>query len=302
MSRSFLGIPTFPLQTQVVGQPLLLAKKSSFPPTVVPITIDWNGPFNLAGGVPDVGMVFNLLTSAVKQQLDIIQSVFIDNTGSNTPIYIHFPSTGMTISVAPHTSDWFPAVTQDLLVQVFALGLVVGQIPTTQIMFTNVLVNPYSDPEQNFAIQEGLASPSITRGNNIFNTNFAVPALGDQTINFNDGILDTMPAGTVIRDHLFSTPQSGFIYLTHIDVSSYGTTDDLVSWTIDSVASGGTTLYTFVNRDLTKVYQTDIRLSAMNVKLDATKNWQLRVQTNNQTVSTAFKVVYTNLVWTENPN
>ena len=305
MSRNFLGIPTFPLQTQVVGQPLLLAKKSSYPPTFIPVTIDWTTFFNMAGGAANVGTTFNLLTSAVKQQIDIIQSVFIDNTASPIPVYIHFPSSGMTISVAPATADWFPAVSQDLLVQVFAEGLVTGQIPTSTIFFTNVLVNPYSDPELNFAIQQALASPAIARGSNIFNTNYGIPALGDQTINHNNGILSdgTFPAGTILINNLWGTPTTGFIYLTHIDVSAFATDPSLVSWTIDSLATGGTTLYTFVQRDLTNTYETLIRLSAMNVKLDATKTWQMRVQVNDMpNAATNFVVVYTNFTWTQNPN
>jgi hypothetical protein len=302
VSRSFLGIPTFPLQTKVVGQPLLLAKKSSFPPTVVPVTIDWTKQFSISNSSPNVGVEFNLLTSAVKQQIDIIQSVYIDNTNSPIPIYVHFPSTGMTISVAPATSDWFPAVTQDLLVQVFALGLVVGQIPMTQIMFTNVLVNPYSDPELNFAIAQGLASPSITRGNSIFNTNFGIAALGDQTINFVDTIQASTANGTVLHDNLFDTPQAGFIYLTHIDVSGINNSAELVRWSLNSVASGGTTLYTFDSNHIqANQFSTHLRLSAMNIKFDASKTWRLQVINNNLS-GTNLLVIETTLVWTENPN
>jgi hypothetical protein len=303
MSRSFLGIPTFPLQTQIVGKPLLLAKKSSYPPTVVPINIDWTPLFTMAGGVANVGVTFNLLTSAVKAQIDIIQSVYIDNTASPIPVYIHFPSTGMTISVAPATSDWFPAVTEDLQVQVFALGLVTGQIPITQIMFTNVLVSPYSDPELNFAIGEALASPAISRGTNIFNTNFGVPALGDQTQNFVNDILVGTAVGTVLNDNMFASPQSGFIYLTHVDVSSINTSaGEKVIWTLDSLLSGGTTIYTFENTAEiadTQIY--NLRLSAMNIKLDATKKWQTRVNFNALT-GTDHCVIYSTYVWTNNPN
>jgi hypothetical protein len=302
VSRNFLGIPSFPLQFQVVGKPLLLAKKSSYPPTVVPITIDWAPVFALSGNSPNVGQTFNLLTSAVKPQIDIIQSVYIDNTNSPIPIYVHFPSTGMTISVAPATADWFPAVTEDLQVQVFALGLVVGQIPVTQIMFTNVLINPYSDPELNFAIQQGLASAAITRGNNIFNTNFGIPALGDQTINYEDKITDTTgPAGFVIHDHLWNTATTGFIYLTHVDISSIGNGAEAVTWTIDDVTAGGSVLYTFTNRDDPFDVFTHVRLSAMNVKLDATKNWQMRLGANGLT-GTNFVVINTTFVWSQNPN
>jgi hypothetical protein len=207
----------------------------------------------------------------------------------------------MTISVAPATSDWFPAVTQDLLVQVFAEGLVVGQIPTTQIMFTNVLVNPYSDPELNFAIGQALASPSIARGSNIFNTNFGIPALGDQTINYVDTIINTNAVGLVLHDNLWGTPKAGFIYLTHIDVSSIGNSALRVAWTIDSLTSGGTQLYQFEDEVNPNDYITNVRLSAMNVKLDATKTWQMRLAANALGAGNLTKI-FTTFVWTDNPN
>lgn len=302
MSQSFLGFPLVPLQTPINGKPLLLAKKSSYPPTVVPITIDWTKIQALAGGATDVGCTFNLLTGAVKSQIDIIQSIFVDNTASAIPIYVHFPSTGMTVSVAPATSDWSPVITEDLLVQVFAPGLVTGQIPTTQIFFTNVLVNPFTDPELNFAISQGLASPAISRGANIFNTNFGIAALGDQTINFVDTIDVSTPAAHVLHDNLFDSPQAGFIYVTHVDVSSINTSAARVQWAIDSLASGGTTLYTFDSNHIQpNQYSTHMRLSSMNIKLDATKTWRLIVKSNNL-AGIDVLVIETTLVWTNNPN
>jgi hypothetical protein len=302
VSRNFLGIPLFPLNVPIVGKPLLLAKKSSYPPTAIPIVIDWNVPWNLSGNLPNVGLTFNLLTGAVKAQIDIIQSVYIDNTASPIPVYVHFPSTGMTISVAPATADWFPAVTEDLLVQVFAEGLVVGQIPTTQIMFTNVLIAPYSDPELNFSIAQGLASPAITRGNNIFNTNFGIAALGDQTVSYDQVFANSSgAAGHVLVDHLWNTPYaSGFLYLTHIDVSSIGVGSQF-TWSIDSITAGGTTLYEFSNRNAPNNQIVNARLSSMNVKLDATLNWQMRIVTNLLT-GTDICDIFSTFVWTNNPN
>lgn len=310
MSRSFLGIPVIPLQVPIIGKPLLLAKKSSYPPTVVPMIVNWADVQAKAGGagITNVGVTFNLLTSAVKTQLDIIQSVLIDNTGSPNSVYVHFPSTGMTISVAPYTQDWFPAVTEDLLCQVFILGLTPGQIPTTQLFFTNVLINPFSDPEQNFAVSQGLVSAAVSRGNNIFNTNFGIPALGDQTINFCDTFKQTTgPAGTVIHDHLWNTPTTGFVYLTHVDIASIGNSGHVFSWSIDSVTAGGTVLYTFRSRFPSGV-ETFVDLSSMNIKLDATLNWQMRVVSNalilnNPNLQGADDVVEANttFTWTNNP-
>jgi hypothetical protein len=311
VSRSFLGLPTIPLQVPIIGKPLLLAKKSSYPPTVVPIEIKWADIQSKIGGAPlptDIGVSFNLLTGATKSQIDIIQSIFIDNTASPNSLYVHFPSTGMTISVAPATADWFPAITEDLLVQVFIIGLAAGQIPTTQIFFTNVLVNPFSDPEQNFAVSQGLVSAAVSRGNNIFNTNFGIPALGDQTINFCDHFAqNTGGPGTVIHDHLFNTPTTGFVYLTHADINALGNSGHTFSWSIDAVTSGGTVLYTFISRYPNQA-ENFLGLSGMNIKLDATLNWQMRVVANslinaNPNLQGADDAVFANttLVWTNNP-
>jgi hypothetical protein len=310
VSRSFLGIPTIPLQVPIIGKPLLLAKKSSYPPTVIPVDINWADIQAKIGGVPlqtDIGVSFNLLTGATKSQIDIIQSILIDNTASPNPLYVHFPSTGMTISVAPATADWFPAITEDLLVQVFILGLTPGQVPRTQIFFTNVLINPFSDPEQNFSVSQGLVSAAVSRGNNIFNTNFGIPALGDQTINFCDTFNQhTGGAGTVLHDHLFNTPTTGFVYLTHVDINAQGNSGHTFGWSIDAVNSGGTVLYTFLSRFPTGI-ESFIDLSSMNIKLDATLNWQMRVTVNNlidnnpNTNGNDACLVNSTFVWTNNP-
>jgi hypothetical protein len=193
-------------------------------------------------------------------------------------------------------------------VQVFINSLTQGQIPTTQIFFTNVLINPFSDPEQNFAVSQGLVSAAVSRGNNIFNTNFGIPALGDQTINFCDHFAqNTGGPGTIIHDHLFNTPTTGFVYLTHADINALGNSGHTFSWTIDSVNSGGTVLYTFISR-FPNQPENFLDLSGMNIKLDATLNWQMRVAANtlinaNPNLQGADDFVFgnTSLVWTNNP-
>lgn len=294
--RSFLGIQAFPYQGKLIRQPLQLGGLSKWPPCVVPIIIDWNVPWNAAGNPANVGVLLNLLTGAVSQPLDLIKSVYIDNTNSSVPIYVRFPSTGMTIVAAPNTDGWYPAITQDLNVQVFAEGLTAGSIPTTGIWFTNVLIDAYSDPEINQAVALWLASASISRGTTILNTNFGAPALGDQTINFMD------PTGGVtgiLHDNIWGTPlASGFIYLTHCFVTVDTTAILTLIWVVQSTGPAGV-LYTFENA-FTAGFKEILDMQGMNVKLDATQKWQIKINTNTGAANTS--VLNHSFTWTTNPN
>jgi hypothetical protein len=275
--RSFLGIPTLPLQAVPTGQPMQLAQKSSFPPTSVTVTINWNVYSALIGGNPaNMGVTFNLLTGAVKPPLDLIHSVYIDNTNSNVPVYVRFPSTGMTISAAPATADWYPAITQDLQVQVFGEGFPAGgALPTTGIWFTNVIVSPYSDPEFNLNVELNLATPAISRGTTIYNTEYGTPALGDDSVNY----FDDVTATGVFRSNIFGSPYGAltginYIYLTHVYVWTYETgASTAVQWNLQN-ASGSEIIFPMQCQSMQAAPFSILNIQKANIKLDASQTWE----------------------------
>jgi hypothetical protein len=283
--RSFAGIATLPFQPAVIGVPLDLATPSKYPPTVVPISVNWLVPWQQAGNPASVGVLLNLEmgTGGQRPPLDKIQSVYVDNYNSSVPVYVVFPSTGFTITAPPGTSTWYPVITNNLVVEVFVIGLTAGFIPTTGIWFSNVIMQPYSDAEINQTIVQNLASAAITRGSTIYNTNFGIPALGDQTAQYNG-----TANAAVLFNNLWGTPlASGFIYLTNV-------TFDVLGYNSGAASSGLATMDFFIESTgvagILYTFSPRVRLAGANtvypifnvcsitgnIKLDATQTWRLR--------------------------
>jgi hypothetical protein len=243
--------------------------------------VDWNVPFLKSGSAANVGVFLNLVSQQSLNQppLDDIKSVYVDNTGSSIPIYLVFPSTGFVVSIAPNTSDWYPVYTIDYSVQVYALGLTTNNIPKTGIWFANILMQPYSDPEISQTQDLWLASHLITRGTTIFNTNFGIPALGDQIVS---GGLSITANGTVTIYGGFG-PDAAFIYMTQMQLAvqnaNIGGANAAVQLIFESTGIAGI----FIQYEFDMVAgQTTVANEILfdlhgNYKIDGTQTWRLRV-------------------------
>jgi hypothetical protein len=285
LSRSFLGIATFPIQQPLNGLPIQLCKKPTFPPTGVPVTINWNTYWQAAGKPANVGVLFNLLTSGTIQAIDIINSVYIDNLNSSVPIYVYFFSTGYTAVAPPNSIGWVRCITTDLNVQVFAEGLTAGNIPTTKLIFSNVSIETLQEFEQPSTQQLWLASAMITRGTTIYNTNVGVPALGDQSqsaaTSFSaSGVLDTLWNTPYDSGFLYLTAAS--IYLTQATAVGPGGTSGSCSVIVESTGAAGVLIELFYNcsngaaspQGQPPAYL--VNQSGWQLKLDATQTWRIR--------------------------
>lgn len=117
-------------------------------------------------------------------------------------------------------------------------------------------------------------------GGAILSSGYGIEAMGDQSICYVDAPL----ALGIFRRNLFGTPYgSGFIYLTNIFVVQMNNIGniDVITWELRNVNQD--VLYAFVNLE---VPGTLMDLQRMNVKLDATSEWQL-VVTGGSAVGTA---------------
>lgn len=153
------------------------------PPSICPISIDWNVYWQVQGQPANVGVTVNLQAASVQASiLDRIASVKIDNTGSSNPIDVLFPDTGDVVSCPAFSSVTFPCLTNLLSANIYATGLVAGLIPTTNIFFYNVTLPPAVDAELNASIALYKASTDITFFNGFLKSaGYDAPALGDQT-------------------------------------------------------------------------------------------------------------------------
>lgn len=295
--QTFIGIP---LQAYVgipYGYPAPFKSNTGWI-KYCPLFVDW-AFYGASSSNNKIGIEQDLKGTVAAQLIPKVVSVYIDNLGSNVPVYTRFPSTGFVIAAPPNSADWYNCISSDLRVEIYGIGFVTGQIPKTNFYFTDAYVPPYSNFEQQNVIDKWLASAVISRGQNIFNQDYGVPALGDQTFQTR---LDAKFSGSSV---LFGTPLAdGFIYLTDIWCLAQVSTQNTESGqcVIESTGVSGV-LYTFDYTSLVDHPENILLYSGKgNLKISATELWRLRISI--PLVSGNANQNFINLVinYTTNPN
>lgn len=296
---SFFGIATKPYIGNLYDLPAtnndaIFGKQPALPPTSVVTQFFWAN-YGVGTTNPNIAVNISIPAKGPRVLLDKILSVRIDNLGNPVPVYVYFPDTNYTVACPPDTVVWEPVKTNQFTAFIIAEGFTDNQIGNSAVYFCNFSTVPFQNNSFPQFTPLWKASATITRGNTIYNQNFGVPALGDQTAQY--PVAGTNPP--VLATNLWGTPYpSGFLYLTHIDVKvleAVGTAvGDLgVTWVLESTGISGT-LYTFsfatvalAANDLRTTPISILNFSAMNIKLDATQIWRLRVTaaTNIQGIS-----------------
>lgn len=293
MALSFAGIASFLYRGKTFRLPVKLPQgvtvpASQVPPSVCPVTIDWVVYWQAAGQPSSVAVDVNLQAASVQANiLDRIASVKIDNTGSPSAVYVQFADTNDVVTCPPNCTVTFPCLTNLLNAKIIALGLTNGFIPLTRIFFYNTVLPPAVDFEISQSVQLQKASPTIQRGNTIFNTNFGVPALGDQL--FSSGNLPAATPGATVP--LWGSPYAAgtFLYLTGISVRSIGISNNgpagvLASMVIESTGSAGILINPIVYMPpggVTEIGSKDVvTLTGLQTKLDAGQTWRARTIAN----------------------
>lgn len=203
MSRSFLGFPLNTYQQSLTPFPTKLCGQSGI---VIPVSINWAN-YNASSTAPNNNqtVIVNLTGNAAQSALPNVRSVFIDNTNSNVPIYVFFPDTGHSVTCAPNAEVWAPVYTNGLIAWIIGEGFVTGQIPSTLVLFTNIFVQPFTNYELAQTVDLWKASQTITRGENVFNSDHGSPSLCDTTTSI---ILSG--TGTINIPFIMNT---GYVYL-----------------------------------------------------------------------------------------
>lgn len=206
MSRNFL---TYPL-SQYVGTPFIKPiSVYGINGQSVPIHLNWND-YQASTSKPNIVVQVDMSNQLVASKIQILRSVYIDNTGSDVPVYVIFPDTGCVVPCQPNCAIWAPCYTAGMIALVAGLGFLTGDIPTTQVTFTNLIIPPAANLEIQTAVSLWKASATITRGTTIYNTNLGVPALGDQYI---QALVDPTVSGGTYTVFNFGI---NFIYVTEI--------------------------------------------------------------------------------------
>jgi len=135
MAISFSTVETTQWIGQVIGKPTQLCGKDG---RVVLVNIDWR-IYQLSEG-ENLGLEVDMTGIAPSNQLDLIRSVYIDNIGSPTTIYVFFPDTQFTAICPPYSYGWFPVVTFNRRAIIYGVGFTTSSIPLTNVFFTNIYV------------------------------------------------------------------------------------------------------------------------------------------------------------------
>jgi hypothetical protein len=282
MARNFLGVPAQAYIGNVVSYPFKKGGKNVG--TLIPFTINWTA---YGAGLITSGALTNFAVNVdYKLSLSIPaqwfpQSIYIDNTGSPSPIYCYFPDTKYVVVAQPNSEGWYPVLTNSLLMIVIAEGLEADNLPITNILLSDLFLPPNVNLELPNNLQSWLASPVITRGTSIYNTNFGVPALGDQTVTYFPEV--TSASGTFVPN-MWGTPySSGFLYLTHVSINCVALdANTQLEFSVKSTGAAGT-LWGFLAIGLNAGLINLISLSSMNIKLDATQTWEMSVVAGSTT-------------------
>lgn len=292
--RVFDGFPS----AEYIGAPFTRAiSLRGISGQCVPLKLNWIA-YGAGSSLPALLVNVNLDVALVAQRMATIKSIYIDNMGSAVPIYVICPDTGYIVVARPNSAGWFCVYTNAMQLQIAGIGFLDGSVPTTLIIACNIDQIPSVDLEIAQSVALWKASASITRGGTIYNQNLGTPALGDQT----QQITVQSAAPGVLASPLFGGPQSGFIYLTAIDVRVLITTGGTIAVNCVLESTGITgILYTFnffYNADYPGPPVALLAKSGMNVKLDATQLWRIRCQSQSPATTFTFQTV---LDWTNNP-
>jgi len=313
MAMRFGGsIPTTNHSGIPFAMPTAICTKGTQAPAQVAIAIDWLVVWTQLLQPGTAGVHVNLSgTTPNAATLDKIRSIKIDNTFSVSSIYVVFPDTDDVITCPPQTVVTMPVNTNAQKAIVYAQGLQQGYLPYTRIYFFNVAQPPSVDPAIQQVFPQYKGSPTIQRNaTEILTPGYGSPALGDQTVTYNFG---NVIIPQILVPALFLTPSTGFIYLTHVDYAVYGEFSALGIGSgelyVESTGASGTLNYFGLgsNRvangtgggfpDYTR--NTLLRLSGMNLKLDATETWQIRVANFLGGYSCGISMT---LAWSHNPD
>lgn len=173
MSISLAGLAVQPYVGAPFGQPVQIAGVAG---RAVKFNVTWLS-YNAGSNNQDIVISANCSAGAGTNQtniLDLIRSVYIDNTGNPLPIYIQFPDTGFTVAAAPFSTGWYPVFTNQFSFNIVGLGFTNanvqaqnGALNATLIYVTNIKVTAYSDTALQSVENQELASPVLGGGSSL---------------------------------------------------------------------------------------------------------------------------------------
>ncbi len=106
-------------------------------PNAVRLDIDWS-LYGITAATPFALIDYDLVAQQVERPLDLMKSVYIDNTAGYTPVYIIFPDTQHVVLCPPHSITWQPIMTGGTRCRIYSAGFFYTLLPKISVHFTNV--------------------------------------------------------------------------------------------------------------------------------------------------------------------
>lgn len=203
-------------------------------PQLVPLSFIWSS-YGVSQANPNAAASVDLSSFGL-QKFSAVRGCYIDNTGSDGSIFVYFPDTGFAITCAPFSTAWSPVLTNGVACTVAGKGFGTADGSTTKVFLLNVPVNPDESAEINYVYPQWRASPTLSRGINIYSSGFASPAIGDQWQEFTlTGINGTASQA------LFGSPylQGGTLTVTDLDISYGGSAAGAAALSTLKIQSNG---------------------------------------------------------------
>jgi|SRR5580700_9011456 hypothetical protein len=157
-AQNYIGTPT-PLNMQIAG---VVGR-------AVKLSFDWRS-YGAGSATQNIVAAINLGSGRGTQAaplLDLIRSIYIDNTGSAVPIFVQFDDTLFTVEIQPYSTGWYPVFTNGFAFHVAGFGFTDTNVSQLLMYITNVRVAPYTDSSLQAVLNEGLSSPIIGGGSGV---------------------------------------------------------------------------------------------------------------------------------------
>lgn len=129
-------------------------------PSVASVYVNWADYGAVTGSTVLIDL--DLSSLGPSNAINEIRSVYIDNTFSDTDVFVYFPDTGFTVIAPANSTLIHPVWTNGLKCQLYASGFRNFVIPTCTFQFSNMHVNAATNISGASIIRKSIYRPSTT--------------------------------------------------------------------------------------------------------------------------------------------
>jgi hypothetical protein len=163
MTVSLIGIPFAVYNNRLFSTAYTRATQSG---NLVAAVIDWS---QYPAGSDNPQFVVQVLFSSNANVPNGFKplSLYINNLGSQIPIYVYFPDTGYQVTAPANSEGWYTIIANAPVAWIGGLNFQDNSLPITTIMFTDLLMPNYVNVATPQTLVQKLSSPAIGGGSDV---------------------------------------------------------------------------------------------------------------------------------------